>query len=454
MSRAWETFQNAGSYGLVLLLCGIVALLVSLIALAVAFGSKRGGVLASGAALGIAGVGMSLGGLGTWRARRMVDEVLAAVAIDWSVLERVCLEGYREARDVAVVALVLHALPLALAALAVAVAVSRARAAGGQGSGPAFAVVGVAAVIAVLGSISSIVGLRSGDAAARARALGIMKSELGSFLPRQDCDVCKSLQDAFLWRGAEQVERDVPGAHARARQCVDERLAEIRGGRRRSLQACSGDSPPPPPAPESTFPPEPGEPMRAGDAGADDAREQALRDAAEFGIVGLLGQRPGSLGRSDRLDELRELRESPLLIDEAQRKRIDALLAAARTPPPDLSLGAGAPRKVAKMRVGATTVSGRLPPEVIQRIVRQNFGRFRLCYEAGLKKDPKLEGRVSVSFVIGRDGAVSSAKNAGSDMTDRDVVECVLRAFSGLSFPAPEGGIVTVSYPLLFSPPE
>lgn len=39
-------------------------------------------------------------------------------------------------------------------------------------------------------------------------------------------------------------------------------------------------------------------------------------------------------------------------------------------------------------------------------------------------------------------------------MTDRDVVECVLRAFSGLSFPAPEGGSVTVSYPLLFSPPE
>ena len=40
------------------------------------------------------------------------------------------------------------------------------------------------------------------------------------------------------------------------------------------------------------------------------------------------------------------------------------------------------------------SVSGRLPPEVIQRIVRQNFGRFRLCYENGLRNNPNLQGRV------------------------------------------------------------
>ncbi|HLM76117.1 MAG TPA: FHA domain-containing protein, partial [Polyangiaceae bacterium] len=34
-----------------------------------------------------------------------------------------------------------------------------------------------------------------------------------------------------------------------------------------------------------------------------------------------------------------------------------------------------------RIRPVGTSVSGRLPPEVIQRIVRQNFGRFRLCYE-------------------------------------------------------------------------
>jgi len=93
---------------------------------------------------------------------------------------------------------------------------------------------------------------------------------------------------------------------------------------------------------------------------------------------------------------------------------------------------------------------GRLPAEVIERIVRQNFGRFRLCYERGLLSDPKLEGRVTVRFVIGRDGRVSSV-GGGGDLPDSGVVSCVTRAFYGLSFPQPEGGVVTVSYPLAFT---
>lgn len=104
------------------------------------------------------------------------------------------------------------------------------------------------------------------------------------------------------------------------------------------------------------------------------------------------------------------------------------------------------------VRMGATQVSGRLPAEVVQRIVRQNFGRFRLCYENGLKNNPNLQGRVGVRFVIDRQGAVTNAQNAGSDLPDAAVATCVVNAFTGLSFPAPEGGVVSVVYPILFSP--
>ncbi len=100
---------------------------------------------------------------------------------------------------------------------------------------------------------------------------------------------------------------------------------------------------------------------------------------------------------------------------------------------------------------GATVVSGRLPPDVIQRIVRQNFGRFRQCYEIGLRSNPNLEGRVTARFVIGRDGAVSNVSSSG-DLPDAGVTSCVASAFYGLSFPAPEGGIVTVSYPIMLTP--
>jgi hypothetical protein len=104
------------------------------------------------------------------------------------------------------------------------------------------------------------------------------------------------------------------------------------------------------------------------------------------------------------------------------------------------------------VRSANAIVSGRLPSEVIQRVVRQNFGRFRLCYAQGLTRNPNLEGRVAARFVISRDGAVSAVSNGGSDLPDSAVTSCVLSAFYGLSFPKPELGIVTVVYPILLSP--
>ena len=105
-------------------------------------------------------------------------------------------------------------------------------------------------------------------------------------------------------------------------------------------------------------------------------------------------------------------------------------------------------------REGKLVTNGRIPAEVIQRIVRQNFGRFRLCYEAGLRGNPSLTGRVSTKFVIGRDGAVMQASDAGSDMPDQNVVACVVRSFNALSFPSPEGGVATVTYPIILTPGE
>lgn len=114
-------------------------------------------------------------------------------------------------------------------------------------------------------------------------------------------------------------------------------------------------------------------------------------------------------------------------------------------------LSGGHKMKVPTVRYGITSVTGRLPAEVIQRIVRQNYGRFRVCYEAGLRGNPNLQGRVSVRFIIGRDGSVSNVGNGGSDLPDPNVVSCVIRAFYGLSFPEPKDGIVSVIYPIMFS---
>ena len=97
-------------------------------------------------------------------------------------------------------------------------------------------------------------------------------------------------------------------------------------------------------------------------------------------------------------------------------------------------------------------VKGHLPAAVIQHIVRTSYEGFRLCYASALARLPELTGRVSARFVITQYGKVSNVADAGSDMPDAAVLSCVLKAFYGLEFPTPGSGIVTVVYPIMFSP--
>jgi hypothetical protein len=96
--------------------------------------------------------------------------------------------------------------------------------------------------------------------------------------------------------------------------------------------------------------------------------------------------------------------------------------------------------------------SGRLPPEQIQSIVRANYDKFRRCYESGLGRNPKLRGKVAIRFVIERDGTVSKQAISYNELPDCVVAACVRDGFSGLKFPAPDGGIVTVVYPIMLEP--
>lgn len=85
--------------------------------------------------------------------------------------------------------------------------------------------------------------------------------------------------------------------------------------------------------------------------------------------------------------------------------------------------------------------------------MRARFACFRRCYERGLWKNPGLTGRIAVSFVIeAATGAVLTAKDAGSDLPDREVVACVVDEFAWVRFPAPERKNITVTYPIEFRP--
>lgn len=106
------------------------------------------------------------------------------------------------------------------------------------------------------------------------------------------------------------------------------------------------------------------------------------------------------------------------------------------------------------VRMGETSISGGLPPSVVQSILRQSFGRFRRCYEAALRNDPKLVGEMRVSFTIAADTSVKQVSMKGSTLSDKDAVKCVATQFEALSFPAPGGRPLRVTQTLGFGSAE
>lgn len=77
---------------------------------------------------------------------------------------------------------------------------------------------------------------------------------------------------------------------------------------------------------------------------------------------------------------------------------------------------------------------------------------MRCCYERGLLKAPKLEGKMVVKFVIGLNGTVTTAtEDSEPKFDDAQVTGCLLSVVRKLKFPRPVGGgEVIVRYPVVF----
>lgn len=158
---------------------------------------------------------------------------------------------------------------------------------------------------------------------------------------------------------------------------------------------------------------------------------------------------------STRSDEIHRAEDALAKADDADRARsiADAESIIAKDRPACAPPFALTPRST-PVRNDAGVVNGWLEPRVIQHVVRASFGRTKLCYAEALRKDPSIGGQVRTKFVIEPDGTASKVE----DVTVEDVLkdatarECVRKVFTSLVFPPPADGIVTVVYPLIFSP--
>ena len=94
--------------------------------------------------------------------------------------------------------------------------------------------------------------------------------------------------------------------------------------------------------------------------------------------------------------------------------------------------------------------AGLLEPDAINNVVEAGFPLFARCYRDGVNRDINLDGTVRLHFTVGSAGAVSEVRDQGSDLTDRQVVDCIAEGFYALRFPEPQHGSVSVLYRIGF----
>lgn len=113
---------------------------------------------------------------------------------------------------------------------------------------------------------------------------------------------------------------------------------------------------------------------------------------------------------------------------------------------------APAATKVAQVLLGPPQVSGPLGPDVVDRTVHAKIGKMRICYDAQLKKNPKLEGSLTFSFIVTKAGGVKSPSVAGGSVGDKALSDCMMHQLTTLVFARPKTES-TVTLPLTLVAP-
>jgi hypothetical protein len=96
-------------------------------------------------------------------------------------------------------------------------------------------------------------------------------------------------------------------------------------------------------------------------------------------------------------------------------------------------------------------VTGELPLEAAQGVVRGQMNAYSYCYGRGLAAEMSLEGRVQVRLTVEPSGRVTRPSTEGSVLHSPKLRRCLERELANLVFPRPANGAAAVSYVLRFS---
>ncbi len=86
----------------------------------------------------------------------------------------------------------------------------------------------------------------------------------------------------------------------------------------------------------------------------------------------------------------------------------------------------------------------------VARVMDTHRAEFTLCYQ---KQANRSAGTVLADFELGPDGVPDAVTIKSSSLKLPEVERCILGVIKGIQFPAPTGGLVSLSYPFTFHSP-
>ncbi len=104
-----------------------------------------------------------------------------------------------------------------------------------------------------------------------------------------------------------------------------------------------------------------------------------------------------------------------------------------------------------KLALDEASIDEGLSRDEVGRIIHSKISEIRYCYESSILRNPDVEGKLVVDFVIASTGSIKTASVKESSLRDPRLDECILKRLTRWAFPSPKSGVeVAVTYPFIF----
>jgi hypothetical protein len=106
------------------------------------------------------------------------------------------------------------------------------------------------------------------------------------------------------------------------------------------------------------------------------------------------------------------------------------------------------PERFPQLREGATVINSRLSPMLLDRLTDAQLPLLKACW-AGWPSE-RRHAHATLRFVIDRAGSAQFVELGHAENIEPEMEACIRRALPRFVYPGPAGGMITMTYPIVF----